>query len=130
VSDSLDELDEVVHQRTRLGILAVLTEAGTAQFSFLRETLELTDGNLSRHLMILEDAGLVRIEKGYEGKRPRTWASITAPGRQAFRAEISSLKRLVARFESMSDETEDVRSSRGESIRVGPANRSPHPAVT
>jgi DNA-binding MarR family transcriptional regulator len=130
MSDPLDELDEVVHQRTRLGILAVLTEAGTAQFSFLRETLELSDGNLSRHLMILEDAGLVRIDKGYEGKRPRTWASITAPGRQAFRAEISSLKRLVARFESISDGAEDVSSSQDVILRVRPAKRSTRPATT
>jgi DNA-binding MarR family transcriptional regulator len=103
VSDAPDALDEVVHQRTRLGILAVLAEADRAQFAFLKETLDLTDGNLSRHLMILEDAGLVRIDKGYEGKRPRTWASVTPAGKRAFRAEIAALRRLVARFDSAND---------------------------
>jgi DNA-binding MarR family transcriptional regulator len=128
VSDSLDELDEVVHQRTRLGILAVLAEADRAQFSFLKETLGLSDGNLSRHLMILEEAGLVRIDKGYEGKRPRTWASITASGKRAFRTEIAALKRLVARFESTNEATEEVRPSGEVVIRAAPAGQSMRPA--
>lgn len=52
-------LDDTVHQRVRLGILAVLSEASRADFGFLRDTLDLTDGNLSRHIAVLEQAGLV-----------------------------------------------------------------------
>lgn len=124
MSDSLDRLDEVVHQRTRLGILAVLAEADGAQFSFLKETLDLSDGNLSRHLMILEEAGLVRIEKGYEGKRPRTWASITPLGKRAFRAELSALKRLVARFEPTDLTAAETETSGTMTIRAMTADQS------
>ena len=93
-------LDDVVHQRTRLGILAVLAEGSQAQFGFLQESLGLTDGNLSRHLQTLEEAGYVRIEKGYEGRRPRTWIRITKDGRRALATEIDLLKQLVQRIES------------------------------
>ncbi len=93
-------LDEVVHQRTRLGILAVLAEGARAQFGFLQETLGLTDGNLSRHLRTLERAGYVRIEKGYEGRRPRTWVRISRAGRQALDSEIDLLKQVMAGVDS------------------------------
>ncbi|MGH3822629.1 MAG: winged helix-turn-helix domain-containing protein [Pseudonocardiaceae bacterium] len=96
------DLDEIVHQRTRLGILAVLAEADRVQFGFLQHTLGLTDGNLSRHLQTLEKAGYVRIEKGYEGRRPRTWVRITRSGRRALADELTLLKRLVGRLESAS----------------------------
>ena len=93
-------LDDTIHQRVRLGILAILTEAKRADFSYLRRTLELTDGNLSRHLQVLEEAGLVRIDKTFEGKRPRTWVSATAKGRQAFAEEVAALRALIERAES------------------------------
>lgn len=100
------DLDEIVHQRTRLGILAVLAEADRVQFGFLQDTLGLTDGNLSRHLQTLEKAGYVRIEKGYEGRRPRTWVWITRSGSRALADELTLLKRLVGRLESAtSDES-------------------------
>jgi DNA-binding MarR family transcriptional regulator len=99
VSHPADGLDEVVHQRTRLGILAVLAEGSKVQFGFLRDVLTLTDGNLSRHLTILEDAGYVAIQKGYEGKRPRTWIKITRSGRQALAGEVAVLKAIVNRIE-------------------------------
>lgn len=92
-------LDDVVHQRARLGVLTILHETARAEFGFLRESLELTDGNLSRHLRVLEDAGLIEIEKGYEGRRPRTWIKITKAGRKAFADEIAALKQLVQRIE-------------------------------
>ncbi len=63
-------LDETVHQRVRLGILAVLSEAAECTFTRLRDQLELTDGNLNRHLRILEDAGLVEVRKDYDGAAP------------------------------------------------------------
>jgi DNA-binding MarR family transcriptional regulator len=93
-------LDDTVHQRVRLGILAVLTEARRADFSYLREALELTDGNLSRHLQVLEEAGLVKLEKGFEGRRPRTWVEATKRGRGALEAEMAALRELIARVDS------------------------------
>jgi DNA-binding MarR family transcriptional regulator len=92
-------LDETVHQRHRLGILTITSEAEFADFGYLRDALELTPGNLSRHLTVLEDAGLVQVWKGYEGKRPRTWVKITAEGRAALTAEIAALTELVRRHD-------------------------------
>jgi DNA-binding MarR family transcriptional regulator len=92
-------LDETVHQRHRLGILTIAAEAESADFGYLRDALDLTPGNLSRHLTVLEDAGLVQVSKGYEGKRPRTWVKITAEGRVALTAEIAALTELVRRHD-------------------------------
>lgn len=92
--------DDVVHQRTRLGILAVLAEATEADFTYLRKVLDLTDGNLGRHLEILEGAGLITISKGYHGRRPRTRAAITAEGRRALRDELDSMQALMQRLDS------------------------------
>jgi DNA-binding MarR family transcriptional regulator len=88
-------LSELVHQRHRLGILTITSRSRQADFGYLREALSLTSGNLSTHLTVLEDAGLVRVEKGYEGRRPRTWVSITGQGRAALDAEMDALTRLV-----------------------------------
>jgi DNA-binding MarR family transcriptional regulator len=95
------DLDDVVHQRARLGILAILTEASEVDFGYLRQTLKLTDGNLSAHLQVLERVGLVTLTKGYEGKRPRTWVQITKLGRDGFQAEVAALKQLVQHFEQL-----------------------------
>lgn len=93
------QLDNTVHQRVRLGILSVLAEADEADFAYLRKTLGLTDGNLSRNLQVLEEAGLVRIDKRFEGRKPRTWVSPTKDGRRAFAAEVQSLRDLLARVD-------------------------------
>jgi DNA-binding MarR family transcriptional regulator len=95
-------LDDVVHQRVRLGILTIAHEARRVEFGYLRSTLELTGGNLSQHLATLESAGLISISKGYEGKRPRTWVSLTKAGHSALREEISTLKQLVNQIEPSS----------------------------
>jgi DNA-binding MarR family transcriptional regulator len=94
------ELDEIVHQRHRLGILTITAEAQSADFGYLRDALGLTPGNLSRHLTVLEEAGLVTVSKGYEGRRPRTWIRITKDGRSALAAEIASLTALVCKHVS------------------------------
>ena len=97
MSHPANALDDTVHQRVRLGILAVLAECRRVDFSYLRQALELTDGNLSRHLQVLESAGHVEIEKTFEGKRPRTWVSATRQGRAAFSSELAALRALIQR---------------------------------
>ena len=97
-------LDDVVHQRVRLGILTIAHEARRVEFGFLRTQLELTGGNLSQHLAVLETAGLIEVEKGYAGKRARTWISLTTVGDAALAAEIARLKLLIARVESATKE--------------------------
>jgi DNA-binding MarR family transcriptional regulator len=92
-------LDDTVHQRVRLGILTIAHEARRVEFSYLRNNLDLTAGNLSQHLGVLETAGLITIEKGYAGKRARTWVTLTKAGRTALAEEIANLKLLISRVE-------------------------------
>ncbi len=89
------QLDDTVHQRVRLGVLSVLTEAGHAEFTYLRQVLELSDGNLNRHLAVLAEAGYVDSRRVASGGRARTWVSITSAGRQALRSELAELRRIV-----------------------------------
>jgi DNA-binding MarR family transcriptional regulator len=90
-------IEETVHQRHRLGILTITAEARRADFGYLREALGLTPGNLSRHLTVLEEAGMVQVEKGYQGRRPITWVRITSQGRAALAAELTALTELIRR---------------------------------
>lgn len=93
-------LDDVVHQRVRLGILTIAYEARRVEFGFLRSTLGLTAGNLSQHLTVLEAAGMIAIDKGYEGRRGRTWIRLTKAGRKALGEEIAALRKLVKLFDN------------------------------
>jgi DNA-binding MarR family transcriptional regulator len=91
-------LDDTVHQRVRLGILAILSEVSECSFAALRDELRLTDGNLNRHLAVLERAELLQVRKGYEGRRPCTWLRLTRRGREALRDEIAALDQIVTRL--------------------------------
>ncbi|GIH21220.1 transcriptional regulator [Rugosimonospora africana] len=93
-------LDDVVHQRVRLGILTIAHEARRVEFGYLRTQLELTGGNLSQHLGVLETAGLIEVEKGYAGRRARTWVTLTQAGHTALAEEIARLKLLISRVET------------------------------
>jgi DNA-binding MarR family transcriptional regulator len=92
-----EEIDEVVHQRHRLGVLVVLAEARRADFSYLKSVLELTDGNLGRHLRVLEEAAYVRLEKVIDDGKPRTWVTLTRRGLAALRQELATMERLIER---------------------------------
>ncbi|MGV4987487.1 winged helix-turn-helix domain-containing protein [Streptomyces sp. NRAIS4] len=93
-------LDDTVHQRVRLGVLTVAREADRVEFGFLKKQLAVTDGNLSRHLKVLEESGMITVEKGYAGRRPRTWVALTREGAQALDAELRALRALVLRLEN------------------------------
>jgi DNA-binding MarR family transcriptional regulator len=93
-------LDDIVHQRVRLGVLTIAHEAPRVEFTYLRTNLELSPGNLSQHLGVLEKAGLITLEKGYAGKRARTWITITKAGQAALAEEIAQLKLLISRIDS------------------------------
>ncbi|MET4225591.1 transcriptional regulator [Oerskovia enterophila] len=92
----LSQLDETVHQRARLGILAILVETRDADFTYLKRALQLTDGNLGRHLEVLVTSGYVELRKGSDGRRSRTWARITPRGKQALLVEVELLRGLLA----------------------------------
>jgi DNA-binding MarR family transcriptional regulator len=100
LTNPFDELDDDVHQRIRLGILALLAGVSRADFAHLKANLGTTDGNLGRHLQVLDKAGLVDQVKVPEGQRFRTWVSITHEGKIALEREIAALKAIVARVET------------------------------
>jgi len=99
------EVDDVVHQRVRLAILVVAHEASRVEFTYLRDALDLTAGNLSRHLATLADAGLVALAKDERGTRTRTWVRITPKGRRALGREMALLDALVRRVRPAPDDT-------------------------
>lgn len=95
MADALSGAAEVVHQRSRLSILGVLYELGEADFVEIRRITKLSDGNLSRHLQVLEEAQLVSVKKGFAGRRPRTTVRLMAKGRNAFEGEIQILRSVI-----------------------------------
>lgn len=91
-----DGLDRVMHEKARLGILTSLAaRADGLLFTDLKDLCQLTDGNLSRHLTVLQDAGLVEIWKGFKGRRPQTLCRLTDDGRRRFVDYVSVLETVV-----------------------------------
>lgn len=91
-----DGLDRVLHEKARLGILTALAaRRDAASFGELTRLCSLTDGNLSRHLDVLAEAGLVEIHKGYSGRRPHTECRITAAGRKRFKDYLAALEQVL-----------------------------------
>ena len=91
-------MNELIHQPTRLKIMATLNSLrGTAKLEFteLRKLLDVTDGNLGTHLVTLENAGYVEIEKTFVGKKPRTRVSLTRAGRLAFDTHVQYLREII-----------------------------------
>lgn len=89
-------LDRIIHEKARLGILASLaTHPGGLLFNDLKELCALTDGNLSRHLQILSEAGVVQIWKGFKDNRPQTLCQLTEVGRRRFIEYITVLENVV-----------------------------------
>jgi DNA-binding MarR family transcriptional regulator len=88
-------IDDVIHGRLRLGVMAYLSAVSPATFPELADKLGATNGNLSTHLTKLEKAGYVRVEKGYAGKRPQTLAHLTPAGRKAWIQYLDAMRALL-----------------------------------
>lgn len=84
-------LDDAINAPVRFSIMATLAGADQAEFAFVRDTVEISESVLSKHASALEAVGYVKIKKGYVGKRPRTWLSLTAAGRRAFDHHLAAL---------------------------------------
>jgi DNA-binding HxlR family transcriptional regulator len=91
----IQRIDDVIHGRVRLGIMAALSGVETSDFNTLKARLQTTDGNLSVHLRKLEEAGYVAVTKRFQGRRPLTEASMTEAGRKAFVAYLDAMAGLV-----------------------------------
>ena len=93
----IGRIDDVIHGRLRLGVMAYLSTAGTATFNELKQKLQASDGNLSVHLRKLEDAGYVATDKSFIARKPSTRIVLTDKGREAFIAYLAAIEALVAR---------------------------------
>ena len=91
----LDAIDEVIHGRVRLGVMAYLSGARAADFNELKGRLQATDGNLSVHLRKLEEAGYVAIRKSFAGRKPLTRVELTEAGTDAYARYLDALGKLV-----------------------------------
>jgi DNA-binding MarR family transcriptional regulator len=88
-------LDTVIHAPIRLSIMAFLSEVDRAEFGLVRDEVELTAPALSKQVSTLEEAGYVKVDKGYVGKRPRTWLSLTPAGRSAMTRHLAALRAIA-----------------------------------
>jgi DNA-binding MarR family transcriptional regulator len=95
MAQSHDQLDELIHQRTRLAIMATLTGVEGLEFNDLKGDLALTDGNLSTHLSALEKAGYISVTKDFKGKKPCTTIAMTAKGRKAMENYVNLLQGIL-----------------------------------
>ena len=91
----LDDIDDVIHGKVRLGIMAFLSTSGITDFTTLRGHLGVTDGNLSTHLRKLEGAGYVEPSKSFQERRPVTHIALTETGRAAFLKYLEAMRKLT-----------------------------------
>lgn len=89
------DLDDLIHSRLRLGVMAFLSASSPAIFGEIRDKVNTTDGNLSAQLRKLENAGYVSIEKRFEGRRPQTRVHLTDDGRKAWLSYLSHLRSML-----------------------------------
>ncbi|MGH3381990.1 MAG: transcriptional regulator [Actinoallomurus sp.] len=90
------ELDANLHAPARLRLMTMLTAVSEAEFSTIRDSLEVSDSVLSKHVGALASLGYVRSHKGVHGGRRTTWISLTAPGRAALNAHVAALREVIA----------------------------------
>lgn len=89
------QLDDIIHSRIRLAIMALLIAVDEADFVFMKEKVNATDGNLSVHLKKLEDAEYINVKKEFVDRKPRTVYSLSKKGRNAFEAYLVQLEKLI-----------------------------------
>lgn len=95
VGHARHRLDEVIHAPIRLSIVATLAGVDEAEFSAVRDAVEISDSALSKQVSTLETVGYVKVRKGYVGKRPRTWLSLTTKGRGALTVHLAALREIA-----------------------------------
>ena len=90
------ELDDLMGHSVRYSIVALLAAAERAEFAFVRDHVEVSDSVLSKQMTALQEAGYVKVHKGYVDNRPRTWLSLTRLGRQRFERHLLALREIAA----------------------------------
>ena len=100
IQDSWSELssvDKIIHEPARLAVITILDAVESADFLYLQRAAGLTKGNLSVHLTKLEDAGLIEIQKTYQGKIPRTLCMLTMKGKEGFKVYKGQMKGILGK---------------------------------
>ena len=93
--EAFQNLDKVIHEKGRMAIMSLLAAASETSFTEMRDSLGMTDGNLTTHIMHLQKSGYVGVTKSFRGNRPLTTLSLTADGRAAFTTYIDTLEQIV-----------------------------------
>lgn len=91
----IKDLNKTFDSRIRLGIMSALAVNTQVNFNELKELLDITDGNLASHLRTLEEAGTIKVQKGFIGKKTNTTYSVTKSGEKAFKAHIAALEEMI-----------------------------------
>ena len=94
------QLDRVIHEKGRLAIMSLLAASPQLSFTEMRDTLNMTDGNLTAHMRTLQEAGYASVTKEFQGGRPLTTYTLTAQGRKAFATYINLLEQIVQQTKS------------------------------
>ena len=89
------QIDRVIHEKGRLAIMSMLAASSELSFTDLRDTLSMTDGNITTHIRTLQEAGYISVTKSFQNNRPLTTCALTAAGRKAFTQYINLLERIV-----------------------------------
>jgi DNA-binding transcriptional ArsR family regulator len=103
MSGAEPQLDPLLADATRLSILALLASSHWPEFSFVRDSVAISDSALSKQVSMLEKHHYVDVKKGYVGKRPRTWLNITQPGLTALALHVRALERIVEQCQDRLD---------------------------
>ena len=113
-------LDRTMHEKARLGILTSLASHPEGLlFNDLKELCSLTDGNLSRHLQTLQEAGLVEVWKGYHKKRPQTLCRLSSEGRDRFMEYLAQLEMVVKDAAAVRDQVKENNAARDDVLSEG-----------
>ncbi len=97
-------LDDVIHSPIRFSIVAALAKVDSAEFSAVRDAVQVSDSVLSKQAL-LEQAGYLDVKKGYVGKRPRTWLALSPAGEQAFQAHLAALRAIAEGWQAPTQRT-------------------------
>ena len=89
------QLDRVIHEKGRLAIMSMLAASPELSFTEMRDTLKMTDGNLTTHIRTLQEAGYVSVTKSFQNNRPLTTCALTGAGKKAFQGYINLLEQII-----------------------------------
>jgi len=89
------QIDRVIHEKGRLAIMSMLAASPELSFTELRDTLGMTDGNVTTHIRTLQEAGYLSVTKSFQNNRPLTTCALTATGKRAFTHYINLLERII-----------------------------------